>query len=44
MEIKKLINQKMKMSIISKNNFVYSKNFTHRIRAKRIINEINLNL
>ncbi len=41
MEIEKLINQKMKIRIMSKNNFLYSKNFNHINRVKKIIDEIN---
>ena len=43
MEIQKLINQKMKINIISKNNFIFSKKLSHKERIKKIINEINLN-
>ena len=42
MEIEKLINQKIKIIIMSKNNFSYSKKFNHIKRAKQIINEVAL--
>lgn len=39
-EIEKLANQKEKMLIISKNNFIYSKQFTHIKRANEILKNI----
>ena len=39
---RKLINQKIKIINMSKNNFSYSKKFNHIKRAKQIINEVAL--
>ena len=44
MEIQKLVNQVNKLTIISKNNFKHSKNFSHNVRAKKILKIINLSL
>ena len=44
MEIQKLVNQVNKLTIISKNNFKHSKNFSHNERAKKILKIVNLPL
>ena len=40
MEINKLISQKVKISMMSKYNYIYSKKFSHKKRAEKILNEI----
>ena len=44
MEIRKLINQKIKIILMSKNNYTHSKKFSHSIRAQKILNESGVSI
>ena len=44
MEIKKLVNQKNKIMIMSKNNYKHSKKYSHYKRGQKILDIIELNL
>ena len=44
MELKRLVNQKTKIMIMSKNNYKHSKKYSHNRRGQKIINIIETNL